>query len=747
MRGFTLTLTANVIAGQFPTTEVHFYWDADGNGVLDPNIDTDIGHDSNSSGGWTLRFSTAGYPLGPNVFFARAEDGQAHSDYIIAKTIVALTGPDTENPSATLLPTLGVTIPGGTEYGFQVLYEDDVAIALSELGDGDVQVVGLDGSFAELGIFVNVDLPSDGSPRTVTYQITPPGGSWDVGDNGTYRISVRNNQVSDTSAHYFSFGQLGTFTVNIADTTSPFVTLDSLSTDINSPSIKSVNSFSASGSASDPDSSIVSDQYHFFLSSFGGGVWGEPVDLGAGGPSITLDSLSEGLHALALQAENGASLTASSPNGFFNVDTTPPTAMLDIVSPNPRNSPVSTLNITFSEPVFGFDLGDLTLKLDGGSNLLTASQTLTSSDNVTWVLGDLSSLTAVTGSYELQLTVGGAGIQDAAMNPLAADATEMWSVDSTPPTTTRFMRLSPPTSPTSADTLVFRVTFNEAVTGVDAVDFAVTGTTAAVTDVSTVSSTVYDVTVSGGNLASLNATVGLDFAGTVTIADMVGNPLPTTEPTIDETYTVVNVVQISSVIATATGFVVDVDSILDVTLLNLYDSQAGTFGSADMTLVGNTTGAVRGSLILSADQRQATFIATGGPLAPDTYTLTLRSGDNGFRDTAGNLLDGNSDGTPGDDYTTTFVVTNGPANEVLVSVPDFTRGYGQSVNLPSNADAGLPITLSTGQNVTKVEFDLVYDSALLTITDFSTSIPGAVSTFSSPSTGVVHVSVRQRSRV
>ena len=38
---------------------------------------------------------------------------------------------------------------------------------------------------------------TNGTPRTGVYTVTPPGGSWDSGDNGTYTIGMVGNQVSD----------------------------------------------------------------------------------------------------------------------------------------------------------------------------------------------------------------------------------------------------------------------------------------------------------------------------------------------------------------------------------------------------------------------------------------------------------------------------------------------------------------------------------------------------------------------
>ena len=104
-------------------------------------------------------------------------------------------------------------------------------------------------------------------------------------------------------------------------------------------------------------------------------------------------------------------------------------------------------------------------------------------------------------------------------------------VDNAAPTVTSVARQSPPSSPTNADSLTWRVTFGENVTGVDAADFAVGGTTATLTVSEVTASTVYDVTASGGDLASLDATATLSFAAGQDIADLAGNALAATAPT------------------------------------------------------------------------------------------------------------------------------------------------------------------------------------------------------------------------
>ena len=96
---------------------------------------------------------------------------------------------------------------------------------------------------------------------------------------------------------------------------------------------------------------------------------------------------------------------------------------------------------------------------------------------------------------------------------------------------------------TDANSLLYRVTFSEAVTGIDVTDFVVSaGTTATVTYMYSVSENAYDVVVSGGNLASLNGNVSLSFATGQNITDSVGNALSNVMPTgtDNHVYTVAN---------------------------------------------------------------------------------------------------------------------------------------------------------------------------------------------------------------
>lgn len=229
-------------------------------------------------------------------------------------------------------------------------------------------------------------------------------------------------------------------------------------------------------------------------------------------------------------------VTSSTADGFYNV---PDVISIQIVFSevvNVTGTPQLTLETGATDRVVNYSSG-------GGTNTLTFEYTVQAGDTA----ADLD----YTGTTALALN--GGIIEDAAQNnatlTLAAPGASRSLgfnknivIDTTAPTTTSFTRQTPATSPTNADTLIFRVTFSEQVTGVGAADFAVNGgTTATVTGISAVSpGGPFDVTVSGGNLAGFNGVVGLDFSGAMNITDPAGNPVANTEPATDETYTLDN---------------------------------------------------------------------------------------------------------------------------------------------------------------------------------------------------------------
>lgn len=103
-----------------------------------------------------------------------------------------------------------------------------------------------------------------------------------------------------------------------------------------------------------------------------------------------------------------------------------PVAKIDDVPTTASGFNFSQFVIRFNEAVTGFDVGDLQLTRDGGSNLLTGAQTLTTGDNAVYTLGNLTGLTDPPGVYRLTVRANASGIQDGTGQNLAADAAKTW---------------------------------------------------------------------------------------------------------------------------------------------------------------------------------------------------------------------------------------------------------------------------------------------------------------------------------
>jgi len=98
--------------------------------------------------------------------------------------------PVDHNPSVVSASIGSVVAAGGSSSTLTVTYADDGALDASSIGVGDVTVTGPGGAVAVTGVTLNN--AANGSPRTATYTIAAPGGSWDRGDNGSYTIGLKS---------------------------------------------------------------------------------------------------------------------------------------------------------------------------------------------------------------------------------------------------------------------------------------------------------------------------------------------------------------------------------------------------------------------------------------------------------------------------------------------------------------------------------------------------------------------------
>jgi len=203
---------------------------------------------------------------------------------------------------------------------------------------------------------------------------------------------------------------------------------------------------------------------------------------------------------------------------------------------------------------------------------------------------------------------------------------------------------------------------------------------------------------------------------------------------------VIESLMVTGLTSNQSGFTVSFNEAVSEDQLNLYDG-FGTYGASDITLTGAVSGAVTGSAVLSDDGMSLVFVSST-PLANDTYTVVLNSGEKAFVGVDGRLLDGNSDGTAGDNYTDSFVISD--ASSTVVSTPSFARAPGESVDLGTGTQRGLPVQLDSDGSVQSVAFTVEYDPGVISVDSIEKGVTlpaGATMTHSIVTPGTIAVTI------
>ena len=249
-------------------------------------------------------------------------------------------------------------------------------------------------------------------------------------------------------------------------------------------------------------------------------------------------------------AGNG-NTASTSREGSYGVDITDP-RLVSIVRQTPSSSPAHadsiTWRVTFSEDVEQFNADSVGLldhrsqvpiagidesvtAVEGSASVydVTFSGSALANHNDTVRLGFLTR-----GSRDNWISVN---VRDTSNRPLPCCQTlgadeRTFDVDNVAPRVADIVRSSPDREHTNDDEVAWTVTFSEPVGNLSAGDFTVSGTDAALSVTPEGSgSRTWSVIASGGNLARLNATIRLSFAGTRDIEDAAGNVLVAIVPT------------------------------------------------------------------------------------------------------------------------------------------------------------------------------------------------------------------------
>ncbi|WP_421791604.1 Ig-like domain-containing protein [Hyphobacterium sp.] len=465
---------------------------------------------------------------------------------------------------------------------------------------GDLTVAG-----GSISAFTNVDADS----WTATFT---------ADDNSTVQGSVTVNAASYTDLAG-NAGASGNDTVTV-DTVNPTVTVNIVDASLSDAD----NASNVTFEFSEPVSGFVAGD----LTVAGGSISAfTNVDADSWTATFTADDNSTVQGSVTVNAASYTDLAGNagaSGNDTVTVDTVNPTVTVNIVDASLSDADnASNVTFEFSEPVSGFVAGDLTVA--GGS--------ISAFTNV-----DADSWTATFTADDSSTTQGSVTVNAASYTDLAGNAgasgNDTVTVDTVNPTLTAFARNNPATENTDADRLVFNITFSENVANVSANDFDVTGTTA--TGVLEGSNAAYTLTLTGGDLANLNGTVGLDLAAGQDITDTVGNALGAGEPGTDETYSVSNdavaprIVSIQRQSPTATPTNAD-----SVTWRVTFDEDVTNVGSADFSITGTTGSGVLNPVSATVFD----LTVSGGDFADLNGTVTLSiAGGQDIQDLAGNAL-------------------------------------------------------------------------------------------------------------
>ena len=367
-------------------------------------------------------------------------------------------------------------------------------------------------------------------------------------------------------------------------------------------------------------------------------------------------------------------------------DTTAPTiSSIERYSPSSATTDSQTLTykVTFSEDVTGVDKADFALSSDStgetnGNNPVTS---ISGSGSVYYA--EVSASTD--GTYNLDLVQSGHGIADTASNQLAnttptgADETYTFITavtDSIAPTVSSIERYNPSSATTDSQTLTYKVTFSEDVTGVGTADFALssdsTGETNGNNPVTSISGSgsVYYATVS----VTTDGTYNLDLVSSGHgIADTASNPLANTTPTgADETYTFITAVT-DSIAPTVSSIErynpssATTDS-QTLTYKVTFSEDVTGVGTADFALSSDSTGETNGNNpVTSISGSGSVYYATVSVTTDGTYNLDLVSSGHGIADTASNQLTNTAPTGADQTYTvsTTVVNTTNPRLESI----------------------------------------------------------------------------------
>jgi hypothetical protein len=286
--------------------------------------------------------------------------------------------------------------------------------------------------------FTSGDVSFSGStaPGTLVASITGSGSSYTVSvsgmtGSGTVAVSIPANAASDATGN-LNTASTSTDRQVTYDVTGPTVTINQAAAQADPTSTSPINfSVVFNESVTGFTSSDVQ------LSGTAGATTAEVTGSGANyNVAVSGMTASGTVTAMVVAGAvtdslGNASAASTSTDGTVTYDVAAPVADILDVTPDPRNTAVASVSISFEEPVTGVDISDFKLTRDGADVSLAGLAVGGGGANYSL---NLNTATTDVGTYVLTLMAAGSGIADLAGNLLAADAVDSWVIVAGSPT-------------------------------------------------------------------------------------------------------------------------------------------------------------------------------------------------------------------------------------------------------------------------------------------------------------------------
>lgn len=475
----------------------------------------------------------------------------------------------------------------------------------------------------------------------------------------------------------------------VFDANAPLTTADFLNTIDAVPPTSSVATLPAQSSPTftvswsgqdDPGGSGVAS-YDVYVSDDGGAF--TPFETNTTATSATFTGQvghTYGFYSVATDNAGNVQATPTTAQATTTVGSSMAVTSIASVSPNPLNTDVSSLEVTFNQPIDTSSLapGAITLT-DNGQAVSTTGLSLSLVSGDTYAINGLAAATAAEGSYTL--SVNAADINDQNGNPGSGTVSTSWLMDATPPTSS----VSTLPAQTSSTSFTVSVTSNDPA-GASNSPASGVASIAIYDSVNGGAFTLWTTVTPASPSAAFTGQAGDTYGFYSVATDAAGNVQPT-PATAQETVQILAPLSVSSIATVSPSTRNTAVSSVDVTFS--LPINVSSFSTSAVSLTDNGTAVTVGSGVTLTLVSGTTYALSGlGGLtgAEGSYTLTIHAAD--IDDTYGNPGTGA--------HTVSWLMDTTPPTSSVAALPASTIATSFTLTINATDPAGSNASTPSG---------------------------------------------------